>query len=132
MTNPRRKREFLRKNGVEIELYIDGEGPALVILPTYGRGISADFDAITARAVEAGWTVLRPQPEALRGSKGPMTNLTMHDLANDVAFSIRSVSDGPAVLLGHAFGNMLARMVTTDHPDLVKAVILAECKRTGC
>jgi pimeloyl-ACP methyl ester carboxylesterase len=56
----------------------------------------------------------------------------MHDLANDVAFSIRSVSDGPAVLLGHAFGNMLARMVTTDHPDLVKAVIPAECKRTGC
>jgi hypothetical protein len=43
MTNPRRKREFLRKNGVEIELYIDGEGPAFVILPSYGRGISADF-----------------------------------------------------------------------------------------
>lgn len=104
MTNPRWKREFLRKNGVEIELYIDGEGPAFVILPSYGRGISADLDAITARVV----------------------------LANDVAFSIRSFSDGPAVLLGHAFGNMLARMVTTDHPDLVKAVILAECKRTGC
>ena len=43
MTNPRWKREFLRKNGVEIELYIDGEGPAFVILPSYGRGISADF-----------------------------------------------------------------------------------------
>jgi hypothetical protein len=28
-------------------------------------------------------------------------------------------------LLGHAFGNLLARMVTTDHPDMVKAVILA-------
>src|ERR1700751_3231523 len=123
MTNPRRKREFLRKNGVEIELYIDGEGPAFVILPSYGHGISADFDAITARVVEAGWTVLRPQPRGIAGSKGPMTNLTMHDLANDVAFSIRSVSDGPAVLLGHAFGNMLARMVTTDHPDLVTAVV---------
>lgn len=36
-----------------------------------------------------------------------MTNLTMHDLANDVAFSIRSVSDGPAVLLGHAFGKVV-------------------------
>jgi hypothetical protein len=69
MTNPRRKREFLRKNGVEIELYIDGEGPAFVILPSYGRGICADFDAITARVVEAGWTVLRPQPEALRAQK---------------------------------------------------------------
>ena len=36
MTNPKWKREFLRKNGVEIELYIDGEGPAFVILPSYG------------------------------------------------------------------------------------------------
>jgi Protein of unknown function (DUF1254) len=107
VTNPRWKREFLRKNGVEIELYIDGEGPAFVILPSYGRGISADFDAITARVVEAGWTVLRPQPRGIAGSKGPMTNLTMHDLANDVAFSIRSVSDGPAVLLGHAFGKVV-------------------------
>jgi pimeloyl-ACP methyl ester carboxylesterase len=54
-----------------------------------------------------------------------MTGLTMHDLANDVALSIRSLGDSPVVLLGHAFGNLLARMVTTDHPDMVKAVILA-------
>jgi hypothetical protein len=40
---------------VEIELYIDGEGPAFVILPSYGRDTSADFDAVTARVVEAGW-----------------------------------------------------------------------------
>ena len=31
----------------------------------------------------------------------------------------------PVVILGHAFGNILARVVTTDHPDLVKAVVLA-------
>ena len=123
-TNPKRN-EFLRKNGVEVELYVDGEGPTFVILPSYGRDSGADFDAFTASVVEAGWTVLRPQPRGIAGSKGPMMNLTMHDLANDVAFSICSVSDGPAVLLGHAFGNMLARMVATDYPDLVKAVILA-------
>ena len=38
---------------------------------------------------------------------------------------IRAFSKKPVVLLGHAFGNVLARVVTTDHPDLVKAVILA-------
>jgi len=64
---------ILEEKRVEIELYIDGEGPAFVILPSYGRGISADFDAITARVVEAGWTVLRPQPRGIAGSKGPMT-----------------------------------------------------------
>jgi pimeloyl-ACP methyl ester carboxylesterase len=125
MSNPKRKSEFLRKSGVEIEIYIDGEGPAFVILPSYGRDSGEDFDAITARVVEAGWKVLRPQPRGVAGSKGPMTSVTMHDLANDVALSIRNLGDSPAVLLGHAFCNMLARLVTTDYPDLVKAVVLA-------
>ena len=54
-----------------------------------------------------------------------MTGLTLHDLADDVAMCIRQMSDGPVVMLGHAFGNVLARVVTTDHPDLVRAVVLA-------
>jgi hypothetical protein len=41
MTNPRWKREFLRKNGVEIELYIDGEGPQ-AITPEKRKGITWD------------------------------------------------------------------------------------------
>jgi hypothetical protein len=87
MTYPKRKSEFSKNGGVEIETYIDGEGPAFVILPSYGRDGGDDYDAITARVVNAGWRVLRPQPRGgVAGSKGPMTGLTMHDLANDVAF----------------------------------------------
>jgi len=125
MSNRKRNGKFLMKSGVEIEAYIDDEGPAFVILPSYGPDSGEDYDAITARVVEAGWTVLRPQPRGVASSKGPMTGLTMHDLANDVALSIRSLGDSPVVLLGHAFGNLLARMVTADYPDLVKAVVLA-------
>ena len=110
---------------MEIETYVDGDGPAFVILPSYGRDGGEDYDDITARLVGAGWKVLRPQPRGVAGSKGPMTGLTLHDLANDVATCIRSLGSGPVVMLGHAFGNVLARVVTTDHPDLVRAVVLA-------
>jgi hypothetical protein len=65
-----RKSEFLKKSGVEIRRYIDGEGSAFVILPSYGRDSAEDFDAITARVVEAGWKVLRPQPRRRRGFEG--------------------------------------------------------------
>ena len=34
MANPHRNSEFLRESGVEIETYVDGEGPAFVILPS--------------------------------------------------------------------------------------------------
>ena len=54
-----------------------------------------------------------------------MTGLTMHDLADDVAASIRAHGEAPAVVLGHAYGNMLARLIATDHPHLVRALVLA-------
>ncbi len=69
--------------------------------------------------------MLRPQPRGIAGSKGPLTGVTLHDLADDVAAVIRILGGGRAVLLGHAFGHALSRMVATDHPDLVTAVILA-------
>ena len=116
---------FVQDSGVAIETYVDGEGPAFVILPSYGRDGGEDYDDITERVVGARWKVLRPQPRGIAGSTGTMTGVTLHDLANDVALVIRDLSDGPAVLLGHAFGQVLARMVATDYPDLVKAVILA-------
>ena len=112
-------------NGVEIETYIQGDGPAFVILPSYGRDGGEDYDDIASRLVADGWKVLRPQPRGVAGSKGPMSSLTLHDLADDVARSIRELSSQPVVMLGHAFGNVLARVVTTDHPELVKAVVLA-------
>ena len=120
-----RTSETVRRDGVEIATYVDGQGPALVILPSYGRDGGADYDDINGRLVQAGWKVLRPQPRGVAGSTGPMTGVTLHDLADDVAAVIRSLGEGSAVLLGHAFGHALSRMVATDHPDLVEAVILA-------
>lgn len=116
---------IVRRSGVEIETYVDGNGPTLVILPSYGRDGGEDYDDITARTAQAGWQVLRPQPRGVGGSKGPMAGVTLHDLADDVAAVIEDLGGGRAVLLGQAFGQALSRVVATDHPDLVEAVVLA-------
>lgn len=107
-----------------IVTFVDGAGPALVILPSYGRDGGVEYDDVTARAVGDGWRVLRPQPRGVLGSVGPMAGVTFRDLADDVAGVIGALVDGPVVVVGHAFGNLLSRMVTTAHPDLVKAVAL--------
>ncbi len=120
-----RDRETVSNNGIDIETYVDGEGSTLVILPSYGRDGGEDFDDLAARLAGAGWKVLRPQPRGIAGSKGPMSGLTMHDLANDVIRCIQALGEEHAVLLGHAFGQALSRVVTTDHPKSVKAVVLA-------
>ena len=125
MSEQTRNSEVIRGKNVAIETYVDGAGSTFVILPSYGRDGGDDYDDITSRLVGQHWKVLRPQPRGIADSKGPMEGLSLHDLANDVALCIRALSGGPAVILGHAFGNVLARVVTTDHPDLVKAVVLA-------
>lgn len=103
---------------------VDGVGPTLVVLPSYGRDGGLDYDDFAARAVAQGWRVLRPQPRGALGSVGSTEGATFRDLAGDVAGVIGALADGPVVVVGHAFGNLLARMVTTEHPDLVRAVAI--------
>jgi pimeloyl-ACP methyl ester carboxylesterase len=67
---------------------------------------------------------VRPQPRGIGRSQGPMTGLTLHDYAGDIAAVIAHYG-GPAVIVGHAFGNFVARMTATDHPQLVRGVVIA-------
>ncbi len=46
MTDSKRKSESVSENGVESETYVDGDGPAFVVLPSYGRDGGEDYDDI--------------------------------------------------------------------------------------
>ncbi|WP_247507798.1 alpha/beta fold hydrolase [Bradyrhizobium sp. 1] len=106
-----------------IDVLAQGEGPAIVILPSLGRS-GNDYDAVSRILAADGFRVLRPQPASATVG-GPMENLTMHDLAADVASVIAHEHAAPAVVVGHAFGNFVARQVAADRPDLVSGVVLA-------
>jgi pimeloyl-ACP methyl ester carboxylesterase len=109
---------------VRIEVLAEGRGPLIVMLPSRGRG-AEDFDGVAGELVNAGFRVLRPQPRGAALSRGPMQNLTLHDLAHDVAAVIRNAGDGgPAIIVGHAFGSWVARMTAIDHPELVRGVVM--------
>ncbi len=109
---------------IRIEVAAEGRGPLIVMLPSRGRG-AEDFEDVADELVKAGFRVLRPQPRGAALSLGPMQNLTLHDLANDVAAVIRNAGDsGPAIIVGHAFGSWVARMTAIDHPELVRGVVM--------
>lgn len=119
---PNRTRELISNGDARIEVIAEGAGPLVVLLPSRGRD-SQDFDAVAAGIAKAGYRVLRPQPRGAGRSTGPMRNLTLHDFANDVAAVIRH-EGGSAVIVGHAFGNWVARMTAVDYPQLVRGVII--------
>jgi len=120
-----RHSEMVRAGAVSIETYVDGDGPAVVVIPSYGRDGGEDFEPFTAALVAAGYRVLRPQPRGVGRSAGPMTGVDLRGLGDDIAHVIDQLGNGSAVVLGHAFGHIVARTVAANHPGKVSAVILA-------
>jgi pimeloyl-ACP methyl ester carboxylesterase len=121
---PARTRVQISHDRVSIDTIVDGDGPAVVLLPSLARD-SEDYDEVAAGLARNGFRVLRPQPRGVGKSSGPLDKITLHDSAADIAAVIRSHGGGRAVVVGHAYGNWVARMTATDHPSLVRGVVIA-------
>jgi pimeloyl-ACP methyl ester carboxylesterase len=111
----------------EVDLLVRQIGSAgardVVMLPSLGRG-SHDFDDLSVHVAEAGYRVTLPEPRGIGGSRGPLAAQSLHDFANDVAAVIAHVTAPPVLLIGHAYGNRVARTVAADHPALVDRLVL--------
>ncbi len=119
-----RTRQYVRYGEVAIDVIVEGQGPAIVLLPSLARD-SEDYDAVAEGLAAAGYRVLRPQPRGIGKSTGPTTGISLHDFARDVAEVIKAFGNGKAVIVGHAYGNWVARMTAVDHPALVRGVVIA-------
>jgi pimeloyl-ACP methyl ester carboxylesterase len=106
-----------------LQVTVSGQGEPVVFIPSRGRGIE-DFDDLSNRLVQAGYQAILPEPRGIGGSTGPLDGLTYHDLASDVATTIESLIGRSATVIGHAFGSRIARTLASDHPGLVKQLIL--------
>jgi pimeloyl-ACP methyl ester carboxylesterase len=118
-----RTREVIQRDNVTIEVIAEGSGPPIMLLASLGRD-PEEFDPVAERLAAAGFRVLRPQPRGFGRSSGPMSDITLHDMARDAAAVIQHENKGPAILAGHAFGHFVAKMTAEDFPGLVRAVIL--------
>jgi pimeloyl-ACP methyl ester carboxylesterase len=117
------ERAVIARGDVRIEVLAQGHGNVIVLLPSLGRG-AGDFDIVAERLAAAGYRMLRPQPRGIAQSTGPLTGIDLHDCAADIAAVIEHENGGAAFVVGHAFGNRVARMLATDRPELVRAVAL--------
>ena len=103
-----------------------GTGHAVVMLPSLGRGAS-DFEDLAQRLAVTGYRAVAPEPRGIGGSTGVLEGVSMGDLADDAVAVIKALGLVPATVVGHAFGNRLARLVATRQPDLVSGLVLLAC-----
>jgi len=116
------------KSGEETRgYYVSGSGPTIVMLASAGRAAS-DFNELVLVLNDAGYRTIAIDPPGIGESTLMDKNgMTGHDLARGVhAVVEREVPAGEMiVVLGHAFGNRIARTYAADYPERVAATILA-------
>jgi pimeloyl-ACP methyl ester carboxylesterase len=114
---------FAQNGEARLRVFSEGNGPALVLLPGQGRG-PRDFEVLTKHIVAAGYRVVRPEPRGFGESVGPVEGVTLRDLLADVAAAIEATGSKPAIVAGAGYGSRFARMLATEHPKLVRGVVL--------
>ncbi|MHA2048832.1 MAG: alpha/beta fold hydrolase [Promethearchaeota archaeon] len=115
--------EIFNLGNVQIEGIVNGTGDIIVLLAGLG-GEASTYDEFTPFLNKAGYKTIAINLRGIAGSKGPLEDITLHDLANDVAGVIKSLSKNPVHVGGWAFGNRVARCLAEDHPQLVKTLTL--------
>jgi pimeloyl-ACP methyl ester carboxylesterase len=60
------------------------------------------------------------------GASDPVWPLDLSTQADDLAAVIRATGNGPAVVVGHSWGGLLAQVVALQHPELVAGMVLVD------
>src|ERR1700739_860210 len=106
-----------------LDCTVCGSGAPVVLLANAGCS-TGYFDHLGHALVTGGFQTISINMRGVGGSCGSLDDATLHDLAGDVAGVIKAIGCGPAHLVGHAFGNRIARCLAVDQPSLVRSVTL--------
>ena len=104
---------------------VPSNGGAPVVL-SHALGLDLHmWDALAAQLAGQGHPVLRYDHRGHGGSAVPAGPYTMDDLVGDAARLVREWGRGPVVWVGLSMGGMAGQGLAIRHPELVKALVLA-------
>ncbi|MEO3471147.1 alpha/beta hydrolase [Roseomonas sp. CAU 1739] len=106
-----------------LEVFVEGVGHPVVLLPSLGRG-QEDFDGIAPALIAAGLRLIRPEPRGIGRSAPLREGATLFDMARDVIAAMEDDGVQTALVAGHAAGNWVARITAHLHPGLVQGVAM--------
>ncbi|WP_372863692.1 alpha/beta fold hydrolase [Spongiibacter sp.] len=110
----------------QIEYFTAGPqgGKAVVLLASYARSV-ADFNELLPTLHDAGYRSIAIQARGIDGSSLVGLRPTLFDYADDVRAVLDAEGVGePVTLIGHAFGNRIARAFASRYPQKRHKLIL--------
>ncbi len=114
---------IIEVSGATLECTLYGSGTPVVLLANAGC-CSGYLDDLACVLAAGGLQALCVNMRGTGESRGSLDGITLHDLAADVAGALEALDCGPAHLVGHAFGNRVARCLAVDRPSLARSVTL--------
>ena len=100
------------------------DGEVILLVPSFARS-AADFNELVESLTTGGYRSLAIQPRGIEGSSLPPGDFTYHTFANDLVRVLDAEGiEGAVHVLGHAYGNRIARTFASDHPERTRSVIL--------
>jgi pimeloyl-ACP methyl ester carboxylesterase len=111
-------------NGVELSVTLAGEGPLVVLLHGFPE-LAYSWRHQIRTLARAGYRVVAPDMRGYGASGRPddITDYDIFHLAGDVTGLIRLAGGGPAVVVGHDWGAILAWAYAQFRPDLLAGVV---------
>ena len=101
------------------------DGAAPIVL-SHALGLDMHmWDALAAQLASAIHPVLRYDHRGHGASAAPAGPYTMDDLVDDAARLLREWGRGPVVWIGLSMGGMVGQGLAVRHPELIKALVLA-------
>ena len=111
---------------MRLEVLAEGEGEPVVLVPSAMRG-AADFAQLQRALTAAGYRSLAVNPRGAGRSTPPTADISLRDLADDVAFVVEQLGAGRAHLVGHALGNIVVRATASYRPEVAATVAVMPC-----
>lgn len=108
-----------------LSYYVRGEGPPVLLLASLGREAS-DFNELVQSLNSAGYRTIAFEAHGIGRSDLPETEFDLLEVADDVAKVVEQeiAASETVIVIGHAFGNRVARAYATRNDERVQAIVL--------
>jgi len=116
--------EIIKSGAIEIETFVFGDGPDILIMASGNGRPASDLEDLANLITSDGIRVVTYNYRTLGKSKGPISGITLHDLAQDVWIIADALDAAKVHLAGKTYGNRVMRTASADQPDRVLSVIL--------
>ena len=113
---------FIKREGIKIAYYLEGEGAPLLLIRGYASAGSMWYTQVPWLSEQ--FKVITFDNRDTGNSDRVATPYSIADMAGDVIALIEHLGLGPVHLLGISMGGMIAQQVVLSRPDLVKTLIL--------